>query len=720
MKKINAIAWLITMLMTMVTSTAFATSGVNYSVEIGSGPTTLEVFPTPQTMKVGEKKWVYAKQTGSIGGTYFYSEDTSIATVTFGELASSYSYTTAAEITAKKPGKVNIVAKNVNGLTAICEVTISAQPVISVSLDNVPLMEVGETRTLTPIITPSDAVTTFTWDSDNKSVATVSQAGVVTAKSAGTAKITVGTDNGKTATCEVTVKEQDPIEYVFNFSIYGYENGKVLYNGSPLAGMPLEAYGSFKVQEGSNVALTILPDEGYRIERVQVDGTDVLNQLVKNVLTIPNILKDKSLIVSFEKNDIEPIDTVSDLKLDVSLPTIETFVGEQCLLPVVLANEGAITAFQMDLYLPKGLSIDRDDNDYPLIELTERASKTHSLSCNTMEDGAIRIICYSPKNDRFAGNEGAILNIHLNIGDSLADENYNVSIKNMEFSDNNGVARQIANINSVLVVKSFMLGDVDRNWKHTINDAVGIINYILGQPNDTFIQAAADVDGNGNISINDVVQLIIKYLLGSSTTSKCNKYAQESMKFQAESNYLYFEGQKMQAGEIRTIKVMMNNDRDDIRGMQCDITLPEGISFLYDENAEDYVTASSRIPKKFSLSSEIQNENTLRVAGVCTGSSSIYGNTGSVFTFKVKADENIMAGAYEILLSNVELSYGEAIGVADRSSVLEILDEANSIATIVSNGESNSKVYDLSGRRIDKALTKKGIYIINGKKVLIK
>ena len=116
----------------------------------------------------------------------------------------------------------------------------------------------------------------------------------------------------------------------------------------------------------------------------------------------------------------------------------------------------------------------------------------------------------------------------------------------------------------------------------------------------------------------------------------------------------------------------------------------------------------------------MQNENTLRVAGVCTGSSSIYGNTGSVFTFKVKADENIMAGMYEIQLSNVELSYGEAIGVADRSSVLEILNDANGIATLFSNGVSNMDVYDLNGRRVEDPKTKKGIFTINGKKVLVK
>jgi len=79
-----------------------------------------------------------------------------------------------------------------------------------------------------------------------------------------------------------------------------------------------------------------------------------------------------------------------------------------------------------------------------------------------------------------------------------------------------------------------------------------------------------------------------------------------------------------------------------------------------------------------------------------------------------------MAGKYQIQLSNAELSYGEAIGVADRSSVLEILDDANGISTLFSNGVSNIDVYDLNGRRVDESKKKKGIFIINGKKVLVK
>ena len=66
---------------------------------------------------------------------------------------------------------------------------------------------VGETLTLTASIAPSDATDkSVTWGTSDDSVATVSDAGVVTGVSAGSATITVTTtDGGFSATCAVTV-----------------------------------------------------------------------------------------------------------------------------------------------------------------------------------------------------------------------------------------------------------------------------------------------------------------------------------------------------------------------------------------------------------------------------------------------------------------------------------------------------------------------------------
>ncbi|MBR4505115.1 MAG: Ig-like domain-containing protein [Candidatus Methanomethylophilaceae archaeon] len=79
--------------------------------------------------------------------------------------------------------------------------------VTGVSLDKTSIaLDTGSETRLTPTISPSDATNkNVIWKSSNTSVATVSN-GVVKAVSAGSATITVTTDDGsKTATCKVTV-----------------------------------------------------------------------------------------------------------------------------------------------------------------------------------------------------------------------------------------------------------------------------------------------------------------------------------------------------------------------------------------------------------------------------------------------------------------------------------------------------------------------------------
>ena len=156
------------------------------------------------TMTVGDIQTLTATVTPSNAtdkSVTWSSDNTSVATVS-----------SSGVVTAKAAGTAKITVKtNDGGKTATCTVTVKAAtvPVTGVSLNKTSLsMTVGDTQTLTATVTPSNATNrSVTWSSDNTSVATVSSSGVVTAKAAGTATITVKTnDGGKTATCTVTVK----------------------------------------------------------------------------------------------------------------------------------------------------------------------------------------------------------------------------------------------------------------------------------------------------------------------------------------------------------------------------------------------------------------------------------------------------------------------------------------------------------------------------------
>ena len=82
--------------------------------------------------------------------------------------------------------------------------------VTGIKLDKTKLtLAVGKNATLTATVSPSNATDKgMTWSSSNTAIATVDNSGKVTGVKAGTATITVTTDDGGyTATCEVTVKD---------------------------------------------------------------------------------------------------------------------------------------------------------------------------------------------------------------------------------------------------------------------------------------------------------------------------------------------------------------------------------------------------------------------------------------------------------------------------------------------------------------------------------
>ena len=105
---------------------------------------------------------------------------------------------------------ITITATSTVDTTKSGTVTISVteKAVESISIPSTATLNVGETITLSVTYTPADATNReVTWTSSDASVATVSEAGVVTALKSGSTTLTATSKSGsKTATCTVTVK----------------------------------------------------------------------------------------------------------------------------------------------------------------------------------------------------------------------------------------------------------------------------------------------------------------------------------------------------------------------------------------------------------------------------------------------------------------------------------------------------------------------------------
>ena len=118
-------------------------------------------------------------------------------------------------VTGVGVGSATITVTTVDGAkTASCAVTVNPVVVTDVTLDKTEVtVEEGKVMKLVATVLPDNATDkTVAWSTSNPDVATVDHNGIVKGVAAGTATVTVTTnDGGKTASCAVTVTEHQVV-----------------------------------------------------------------------------------------------------------------------------------------------------------------------------------------------------------------------------------------------------------------------------------------------------------------------------------------------------------------------------------------------------------------------------------------------------------------------------------------------------------------------------
>lgn len=161
----------------------------------------IELSEAEVTMTVGDSLGITAKilpedaKTKSLDWT---SSDNKIVTVSDGTLK------------AKSAGTAVVTAKAENDIKATCNVTVTDKEVTSITLSsaNVSVKE-GKKIQLLAKTQPSDAPSgVLEWSSSDENIAIVNSDGYVTGVKSGVANIICKSQNGKEASCTVTVKSE--------------------------------------------------------------------------------------------------------------------------------------------------------------------------------------------------------------------------------------------------------------------------------------------------------------------------------------------------------------------------------------------------------------------------------------------------------------------------------------------------------------------------------
>ena len=186
--------------------------------------------------------------------------------------------------------------------------------------------------------------------------------------------------------------------------------------------------------------------------------------------------------------------------------------GETRTVEILLDNETAYTAFQFDLFMPEGLTVDQDDGDY-IFDLTPRKARDHSIASQPQSSGAIRVISYSPHINAYSGNSGALVTFSLAASSDFAGP-ATIAMRNILFTTVAGSEVAFADETCTVTTAAdhiWAKGDVNHNGFVDINDVTDLIAQVLGT-NPGICLICADFYEDNLVDINDVTTLINKVL----------------------------------------------------------------------------------------------------------------------------------------------------------------------------------------------------------------
>lgn len=123
-------------------------------------------------------------------------------------------------------------------------------------------------------------------------------------------------------------------------------------------------------------------------------------------------------------------------------------------------------------------------------------------------------------------------------------------------------------------------------------------------------------------------------------------------------NVVFFENAEAFVGKSLTLSLKMNNTKE-ITGVQCDIYLPEGMTFAKDEDGyylAELSTERTTVTKTNIFDAVLQSDGALRILASSTKSAAFSGNSGEVATIVINVSEDMADGDYPIVIKSIELS----------------------------------------------------------------
>ena len=124
---------------------------------------------------------------------------------------------------------------------------------------------------------------------------------------------------------------------------------------------------------------------------------------------------------------------------NLSVADVTLAAGESKKIAIELNNPNAdYSAFQFDLVLPEGISIDKNKKDKLIVSLNADRIDDHTLNSSAVGSNTYRFICFSMSNSEFEDSEGDLLYVTLKAAETVGSGTKTATIKSQVFTQGDG------------------------------------------------------------------------------------------------------------------------------------------------------------------------------------------------------------------------------------------------------------------------------------------
>jgi hypothetical protein len=477
-----------------------------------------------------------------------------------------------------------------------------------------------------------------------------------------------------------------------------YKNGNLIGTASSP-----DNYFSDVFECGDVIKLVLVPDAGSTLTQFlggeyssdEALGENLLGEITDNAYSFTfnpdDIVNKYGYLVRFFKAIFEGPEPSITNTLSAAAPTILT--GKTAPLSLSLANEDDIIMTEFYMQLPEGITIEEDEDGYPKVTLNSERSNNHSLEVSRNSEGLYHFLVFSSRNYALKGHEGELFSMNLVCDESVAAGTYQATVKNILLSDPNKNQITPSDFTFDVTVMDVAMGDANGDGRINGMDIVEMVDYIMERPSDTFVFAAADLTADQKVNGMDLVELV-SLVMAQGTASPQpltkGKGAQMPHHFDSGLTLTSHDDGSLTLGVEKSDAFILAQMIVEVDGGQLtDVTTDTKHEAAWRQIGENRyaVLAYSTKNRPFAANDELlklyfaNDANSIRVTDV------------------------MLASAEREERRFESVAYGSATGI-------------NSIGDSEwANGDS---VYDLQGRKVMSTLPRKGIYIMNGKKVVRK